>query len=138
MTTPTPLIEVTQADRDAAAALMNSETYIDAEDVARVFARHREATNARLIRERDEVREATLNDIAVMMSEFVDNWPNPKKVSTALALIAKTMRIALDKEEPLTCPRAVPPLRYCIDCPDDERCELPGRFDAALARGETL
>ncbi len=31
-----------------------------------------------------------------MMSEFVDNWPEPKKVSTALALIAKTMRAALD------------------------------------------
>jgi hypothetical protein len=37
-----------------------------------------------------------LNDIAVMMSEFVDNWPQPKKVSTALALIAKTLRTTLN------------------------------------------
>jgi hypothetical protein len=37
-----------------------------------------------------------LNDIAVMMSEFVDNWPNPKRLKTALALIAKTLRNALD------------------------------------------
>jgi hypothetical protein len=42
--------------------------------------------------ERDEL----LNDIAVMMSEFVDNWPQPKKVKTALALVAKTLRAALD------------------------------------------
>ena len=41
-------------------------------------------------------REAdTLNDIAVMMSEFVDNWPQPKRVETAFALIAKTLREAL-------------------------------------------
>jgi hypothetical protein len=40
--------------------------------------------------------ERLLNDIAAMMGEFVDNWPNPKKVSTALALIAKTMRSALN------------------------------------------
>lgn len=40
--------------------------------------------------------DALLNDIAVMMSEFVDNWPHPKKVETALALIAKTMRAALN------------------------------------------
>jgi hypothetical protein len=33
-----------------------------------------------------------------MMSEFVDNWPQPKKVSTALALIAKTLRAALGKD----------------------------------------
>ncbi len=43
-----------------------------------------------------DAREAVLNDIAVMMSEFVDNWPEPKKIDTALALIAKTMRAALD------------------------------------------
>lgn len=40
--------------------------------------------------------QETLSDIAVMMSEFVENWPAPKKVSTALALIAKTMRVALN------------------------------------------
>lgn len=45
---------------------------------------------------RGEMREEVLNDIAAMMSEFVDNWPQPKKLSTALALIAKTMRVALD------------------------------------------
>lgn len=41
------------------------------------------------------INEAVLDDIAVMMSEFVDNWPQPKRVSTALALIAKTLRAAL-------------------------------------------
>lgn len=67
-----------------------------------------------------------LADIAAMMGEFVDNWPQPKRVSTALKLIAKTIRTLLDPE-PVTCPRAISPLRYCTDCPDDERCELPGR-----------
>ena len=38
----------------------------------------------------------TLDAIAAMMSEFVDNWPQPKKISTALALIAKTIRVALE------------------------------------------
>lgn len=37
----------------------------------------------------------TLHQIAAMMSEFVDNWPNPKKLETALALVAKTIRAAL-------------------------------------------
>jgi hypothetical protein len=45
---------------------------------------------------RESDREALLNDIGVMMSEFVDNWPNPKRVETALALIAKTFREALN------------------------------------------
>jgi len=36
-----------------------------------------------------------LEEIALMMSEFVDNWPNPKRIGTALALIAKTLREAL-------------------------------------------
>ena len=43
-----------------------------------------------------EVGRETLDAIAAMMSEFVDNWPQPKKVKTALALVAKTMRAALD------------------------------------------
>lgn len=41
-------------------------------------------------------RRQVLDDIAEMMGEFVDNWPQPKKISPALALIAKTMRAALD------------------------------------------
>lgn len=44
----------------------------------------------------EKLREEILNDIAVMMSEFVDNWPHPRRISTALALIAKAMRAALD------------------------------------------
>jgi cell division protein FtsB len=51
-----------------------------------------QATIERLSAEKAEL----LNDIAVMMSEFVDNWPQPKKVSTALALIAKTLRTTLN------------------------------------------
>jgi hypothetical protein len=39
--------------------------------------------------------DAVLNAIAVMMSEFVDNWPAHKKISTSLALIAKTLRAVL-------------------------------------------
>jgi hypothetical protein len=33
-----------------------------------------------------------LGDISDMMSEFVEYWPAPKKVSTAIKLIAKTLR----------------------------------------------
>jgi hypothetical protein len=40
-------------------------------------------------------KSEVLADIAVMMSEFVDNWPNPKRIDTALALIAKTLRVPL-------------------------------------------
>jgi hypothetical protein len=43
-----------------------------------------------------KAEQAILDDIAVMMSEFVDNWPEPKKIDTAMALIAKTLRAALD------------------------------------------
>ena len=37
-----------------------------------------------------------LNDIAVMMSKHVDNWPEPKQVKTALALISKTLDARAD------------------------------------------
>lgn len=85
------------------------------------------------------LKEALLNDIAVMMSEFVDNWPQPKKVSTALKLVAKALRIALDPPkhdfwgagEP-DCPREIKAgngelhtLRCKVcgqDNPRDERC----------------
>jgi hypothetical protein len=48
-----------------------------------------------------------LDGIGVMMSEFVDNWPNPKRVETALALIAKTLRAALDENEAEALERAI-------------------------------
>lgn len=58
------------------------------------------AENARLTAEREEAlakRDAEIAEaIAVMMSEFVDNWPAHKKVSTSIALIAKTLQAALD------------------------------------------
>lgn len=80
-----------------------------------------------------------LDDIANMMTEFVDNWPNPKKVSTALALIAKTMRAALNPPKhkfwgagEADCPRDIKAgngelhtLRCkvcCRDNPRDDRC----------------
>ena len=44
----------------------------------------------------DVVRIEVLNDIGVMMSEFVDNWPEPKRIDTALKLIAKALRAALN------------------------------------------
>jgi hypothetical protein len=59
---------------------------------------------------RPDPEAALLNDIAVMMSEFVDNWPNPKRVSTALKLIAKTLLAALG------------PSRHC-QVPDCAVCE---------------
>lgn len=43
-----------------------------------------------------------LTDIGVMMSEFVDNWPKPKQIGTALALIAKTLRAALEAPHSMT------------------------------------
>lgn len=84
---------------------------------------------------------ALLNDIAAMMSEFVDNWPQPKKVSTALALIAKTLRAALDPPkhkfwgagEP-DCPREIKAgngelhtlrCKVCgVDSPRDDFCRV--------------
>lgn len=80
-----------------------------------------------------------LADIAAMMSEFVDNWPQPKKVSTALALIAKTMRTLLDPPKhsfwgagEADCPRDIKApngelhtlrCKTCgIDNPRDNRC----------------
>lgn len=83
--------------------------------------------------------EGLLNDIAEMMGEFVDNWPKPKRVSTALKLVAKTMRAALDPPkhqfwgagEP-DCPREIKAgngelhtLRCKVcgqDDPRDDRC----------------
>ncbi len=40
-------------------------------------------------------RRATLTAIEEMMDEFVTNWPKPKKMKTALALIAKVIRAAI-------------------------------------------
>jgi hypothetical protein len=56
-----------------------------------------------------------LNDIAVMMSEFVDNWPQPKRVDTALKLIAKTLRAALDPPKHMFWGAGEP------DCPHEIR-----------------
>jgi hypothetical protein len=44
------------------------------------------------IEEYQDRENAVLGDISDMMSEFVENWPAPKKVSTAIKLIAKTLR----------------------------------------------
>lgn len=41
-------------------------------------------------------RRATLTAIEEMMEEFVTNWPKPKKMKTALALIAKVIRAAIN------------------------------------------
>ena len=54
------------------------------------------------VKELEEAQAAHLNDIAMMMSEFVDNWPQPKKASTALKLIAKTLRASLDERNAAT------------------------------------
>lgn len=81
---------------------------------------------------------ALLADIAEMMGEFVDNWPEPKRVDTALKLIAKTMRSALDP----------PKHAYWgageTDCPPDIkagngelhtlRCKVCGNEDARNTR----
>src|SRR3546814_11801884 len=36
-----------------------------------------------------------LNNICEMMQQHVDNWPNPKKLTTAIALIDKTLKAAI-------------------------------------------
>lgn len=41
--------------------------------------------------------DLVLGQIAEMMDEFIDNWPEPKKVSTAIKLIAKTLRAFRDE-----------------------------------------
>jgi hypothetical protein len=108
---------------------------------------HIEALTKR-VAEADDV----LHQIAVMMSEFVDNWPQPKRIDTAIALIAKTMRAALNPPKHVSwgagepdCPRDIKAgngelhtLRCKVcgeDNPRDERCF------AALsnaARGEEI
>jgi hypothetical protein len=82
---------------------------------------------ARYNSRRDEQGEGALKEIADMMGKHVTNWPNPKRLSTAIKLIDKTLAAAMAKDEPVTCPRATrlhSPLRYCPDCPG-EGCELP-------------
>jgi hypothetical protein len=59
------------------------------------------------------IETGALNDIAAMMSEFVDNWPQPKRFATALKLIAKTIRAALDP--PLGEARDTWEVRPCKD-----------------------
>lgn len=63
-----------------------------------------------------------LADIAAMMSEHVENWPNPRRISTALALIDKTLAAALNSVTPEAYDRA-PKHHYWRagepDCPRD-------------------
>lgn len=82
-------------------------------------------------RAQDEInRTDVLNDIAVMMSEFVDNWPNPKKVSTALALVAKTFRTLLDPPKHRFWGAGEPDCPADIKAPNGElwkrRCKVCG------------
>jgi len=65
-------------------------------------------------RERGKVEQALIEELAIVMSEFVDNWPEHKKVSTSLALLAKTMRAALDKTREV---------RRCEHCYGDVRLQ---------------
>jgi hypothetical protein len=55
----------------------------------------------------EQAEAKAVSDIAAMMSEFVDNWPKHTKLSTSLALIAKTMRAALDENEDDALERAI-------------------------------
>lgn len=87
----------------------------------------------------EAVEAERLDAIAVMMGEFVDNWPNPKRFDTALKLVAKTIRILLDPPEhkywgagETDCPRDIKAgngelhtLRCKVcgeDNPQDQRC----------------
>lgn len=59
---------------------------------------------ARIIQQYGDQCEAVktnefLSLVAQTMGEFVDNWPEPKKPKTALALVAKALRAALNKED---------------------------------------
>lgn len=46
-----------------------------------------------------DVEGVALNNICEMMQKHVDNWPNPKKLSTAIALIDKTLMAAREAME---------------------------------------
>ena len=48
----------------------------------------------------DELVERVLADIASMMSQHVENWPYPRKIDTAIALISKTLDAALTNAVP--------------------------------------
>src|SRR3546814_2073868 len=41
-----------------------------------------------------------------MMQQHVDNWPNPKKLTTAIALIDKTLKAAIAAMQAATAPAA--------------------------------
>lgn len=47
-----------------------------------------------------EDRENLLSDLAIMMSKHVENWPEPKRFSTAIALLDKILSEALGKSLP--------------------------------------
>lgn len=57
----------------------------------------------------------TLAQIAAMMDRHVTNWPAPKKVKTALALIDKTLAAALTPT-PAQDVEPIPMLLYCPKC----------------------
>jgi hypothetical protein len=55
-----------------------------------------------------EERANVLDDIAMMMSKHVKNWPEPKRVKTAIALIDKTLTFALRRPLRVVEDREVP------------------------------
>lgn len=96
---------------------------------------------AALEAERAADKARALEAIAEMMGEFVDNWPQPKRVGTALKLIAKTMRAALEPPKHVYWGAGEP------DCPPDIkagngelhtlRCKVCGNEDASDTRCRT-
>ena len=87
---PAMVTDATVTEEMIEAARKELGPFVSVWAIERTYLAMHSAMNGDVV-ERDEL----LNDIAVMMSEFVDNWPQPKKVSTALALISKTLRTAL-------------------------------------------
>lgn len=57
-----------------------------------------------------EDRENLLSDLAIMMSKHVENWPEPKRFSTAIALLDKILSEALGK----SLPEPAKPDRYVV------------------------
>jgi hypothetical protein len=100
------MTEITEADREAADSLANAicgcATKGQRNSDVEMLLEYRTQSTAPLIAENEALKErvaelearenAVLGDISDMMSEFVENWPAPKKVSTAIKLIAKTLR----------------------------------------------
>ena len=76
-------------------------------------------------------RAELLADISDMMANHVDNWPSPKKLKTAIALIDKTLRASRDEAT-----AATELARLCVSREEYQRvCEALEPFALMLEEG---